>query len=365
MAEETYFELTKRTTTVTKNEIAHLSWHNPMLTVRKNKRLNFLEYSYNLECLDRNLDFLESSLVCPTTSPATEVCKADFLKSEMKNADFTDMLLDSAFWPHNEALTQEMTGITMCKWSPQEFLRSSSIVAVLNNIGGVEFFIKDKIVWKSILNLSPYIIKVLEHNKKPECFEELKESVYILETSAICWAPELNSDGSCCFVTAQKNGTLLFWQLFSTMDEPQLIGYVATNMEDMSVIRWIPKSSDTFFIIGTNLLGQIFAYDLKLENSGIKLIKTCCLWSHKDRMAAVALKYLKINDKTIFITSKHRHLLVQAIDNDGNIVSQYLNNINDHRISDIVYTSDDRNKSTTSEPDTLCWAVNANNKQSS
>ncbi|KAF9787665.1 hypothetical protein SFRURICE_017376 [Spodoptera frugiperda] len=340
MAEETYIELTKRCTPVTKNEIAHLSWRNSVLAVRKSKRLHFLEYAYNLECLDRNLDFAESALVSPTTSPATEVCKANFLKSEMRNADFTDMLLDSAFWPHNQALTQEMTSITMCKWSPQDFLKSNSVLAVLNNIGGVEFFIKDRIVWKSILNLSPYITKLLEHNKKPGYFEELKESVYILETSAICWAPELNSDDSCCFVTAQKNGILLFWQLFSSMNEPQLIAYVTTNMEDMSLIRWIPKSEDSFFIVGTNLSGQISAFDLKLDPDGIKLLKTCPLWPHKDRMTAVALKYLKMNDKIIFITSKHRHLLVQAIDNDGNILSQYLNNINDHRISDIVYSCD-------------------------
>ncbi|CAH1640970.1 unnamed protein product [Spodoptera littoralis] len=57
-------------------------------------------------------------------------------------------------------------------------------------------------------------------------------------------------------------------------------------------------------------------------------------------MAAVTFKYLKMNNKIIFITSKHRHLLVQAIDYDGNILSQYLNNINDHRISDIIYTCD-------------------------
>ncbi|KAJ8712728.1 hypothetical protein PYW08_008032 [Mythimna loreyi] len=337
MVQETYFELTKRSIPIIKNETAHLSWRNSVITVRTNKHVNFLEYSYNLECLERNIDFTESLILSPKNSPASEVCNANFLKSEMRNVDYTEMIVNSSFWPHNPALTQEMTSVVMCKWSPLNF---GSVLAVLNNIGGVEFFAKQHFQWKSVLNLSPYITKILNHNKAPVSFEDLKESVFILETSAICWAAEANSDNSCYFATSQKNGSVLFLQIFSNMDEPKLCGCISADMTKIIEMKWIPKSENNFFLICSDTMGQICMFDMEIENDTISLLQPHILWPYKDRMIAGNLKYTFIDSKIIFLCSKHRHLLIQVINNNGKVLSQYLNNVNDHRITDIAYTKD-------------------------
>lgn len=340
MAQEIYFELTKRPFPITKNETPYLSWRNSVLTVRTTKRVNFLEFSYNLECLERNIDFTESSILSPKTSPAAEVCNANFLKSEMRNVDYTEMIVNSSFWPHNSVLTQEMTSVVMCKWSPQNFSNSECVLAVLNNIGGVEIFGQRQFQWKSILNLSPSVTKHLQHNRAPVFFEDLKESVLILETSAICWAPDLNSDNSCFLVTAQKNGTVLFWQILSNDDVPKLKGRIISNMGEITGIKWIPKCGNKFFLICTDVLGVIHAYDMEIENGTISLLRFHVLWPHKDRMIAMQLKYTVVDNHIVFLCSKHRHLLIQVIDDNGKILSQYLNNINDHCITDIAYTKE-------------------------
>ncbi|PZC73088.1 hypothetical protein B5X24_HaOG210105 [Helicoverpa armigera] len=342
MGQETYFELTKRAVPIIKNETSHIKWRNSVITVVTNKRIHFLEYAYNLECLERHIDFNEFSMASPKNSPATSVCKAKFLKSEMRNLDYTEMIVDSAFWPHNPALAQEMTSAVMCKWSPLNKSKGECVLAVLNNIGGVEFLTEQQCQWTSILNLSPYMIKVLEHNKAVKSFEELKESVYILETSAICWAREFNANNSCYFVTAQKNGSVLFWQLFDNtdVDYVKVKGRIETNMKDITAIKWIPKSENTFFLICADVLGQIYAFDMQLQNENISLVDGVPLWPHKDRMIAISLKYTIINDNIVFLCGKHRHLLVQVIDNKGKKISEYINNINDHRITDICYTEE-------------------------
>ncbi|KAJ8711066.1 hypothetical protein PYW07_008308 [Mythimna separata] len=337
MGQETYFELTKRSIPIIKNVTAHLSWRNSIITVRTTKHVNFLEYSYNLECLERNLDFTESLILSPKDSPASDVCNANFLKSEMRNVDYTEMIVNSSFWPHNPALTQEMTSVLMCKWSPLNF---GCVLAVLNNIGGVEFFQQQQFNWKSILNLSPYVTKILKHNRTPVFFEDLKESVFILETSAICWAPEVNSDNSCFFATAQKNGSVLFWQIFSNMDAPKVRGRIAADMTEITEMKWIPKLENNFYLICADDLGQVHAFDMEIENENISLLRPHALWPHKDRMIAANLKYTVIDNNIVFLCSKHRHLLIQLINNNGKVLSQYLNNVNDYRITDIAYTTD-------------------------
>lgn len=337
MGKETYFELTKRSVPIIKNESAYLSWRNSVITVRTIKRVHFLEYSYNLECFERNIDFTESSIVSPKNSPASEVCNAKFLKSEMRNVDYTEMIVNSSYWPHNPALTQEMTSVIMCKWSPLEF---GSVLAVLNNIGGVEFFAQKQLQWKSILNLSPYVTNILHHNKAPVFFEDLKQSVLILETSAMCWAPEVNPDNSCFFVTAQKNGTVIFWQIFSNMDAPSHRGRISADMTEITGIKWIPKSKNNFYLISTDVLGQIHVFNMLIENEVISLLQSHALWPYKDRMIAVSLKYTIIDNNIVFLCSKHRHLLIQVISDSGKVLSQYLNNVNDYRITDIVHTTE-------------------------
>ena len=340
MGAETYFELTKRAVPIIKNETAYLSWRDSVITVRTTKRVNFLEYSYNLDCLEREIDFVESSILSPKSSPAEEVCSANFWsKTEMRNVDYTEMIVNPSFWPHNQALTQEMTSVVMCKWSPLHFNKSECVLAVLNNIGGVELFGQEQLQWKSIMNLSPHLTKILKFNKAPLFFEDLKEAVNILETSAICWAPELNLDKSCFFVTAQKDGVILIWQIFSSMDV-KLRGRFSADMTEITAIKWIPKSENKFYLICTNVLGLIHKFDMEVGQEAVNLVLPHVIWPHKDRMMAVSLKYTIIDNKIVFICSKHRHLLIQVIDDHGTVLSQYLNNVNDHRITDIAYAKD-------------------------
>lgn len=340
MGVDTFYELTRRSVPIIKNEAGYLSWRNSVLTLQTSKRVHFLEYSYNLEYLDKNIPFIEFSVPSPKESPATELCNSSFLKSEMRNIDYTEMIVNPSFWPHNASLTQEMTAVTMIKWSPPYFKKSEPVLAVLNNIGGVEIFSQHQSQWKGIMNLCPYIQKTLQYNKLPRFFDELKESVLIVETCAICWAPKLNPDNSCYFVTAQKNGTIIFWQIFNNTNTVKVQGYVHTDMIEMTMVKWIPKSENKFYILCANDLGVIYAFDMQMENEAIKLVQPCTLWPHKDRMTPKSFNYTVINNHIVFICSKHRYLLIQVLSEDGAILAQYLNNVNDYRITDITATED-------------------------
>lgn len=340
MGKDTYYEVTRRTIPIIKNEAAHLSWNNNILSVRLTKRLNFFEYSYNLECLDKKLDLIESCLSSPKDSPATDLCNSKFIRSEMRNIDYTEMIVNSSFWPHNASLTQEMTSIAMIEWSPPNYFKHEAVLAVLNNIGGVEFFGHPQLKWKSLLNLTPHVISNLQYNKSPKVFEELKESVYIVETSAICWARDLNTDKSCYFVTAQKNGNLLFWKIHNDMKTVNLVGSKQTDLTEINQMLWIQKPDNKKCLICADSLGLINMYEFKIEENKINVNETHSLWKSKDRMIAHNLNYMVLNNHIVFICSKHRHLLIQVLDKSNKVVTEYLNNVNDHRIVQITITND-------------------------
>lgn len=338
MGRHTFYELTRRSIPLTKNDGMFLSWRDSVINVRTDKALHFFEFTYNLECLEKDIDLLEISIPCPRESPAEALCKSKFINSEMKNYDYTEMILDSSFWPHNKPLAQEMTNVSMSAWSPPYFIENKSLFAVLNNVGGVEIFMQQQHSWASILSLSSYILDSLEYNKAPKNFEELKTAVYIVASSSICWAPTLNSDQSCYFVTAQKNGMILIWKIFKS--EAVLKGKIQSNMSEIKHMLWIPRSEIRVWLICADVVGKISNFEIEIASDDINLLQSYVLWEHKDRMIASYLNHIIIDDNIVFFFSKHRHFVVQILDENCNISSQFTDNVNDYKITDITNSLD-------------------------
>lgn len=334
MGQDTFYELTRRSIPVTKNTGTSLSGRDSVVTVRTDKGMNFFDFSYNLHCLYRGLDLFEFSIPSPKNSPADSLCKSKFINNEMKNYDYTEMLVDSSFWPHNNALTEEMTHIIKSAWSPPNFIDNKSVLAVLNNIGGVEMLIQQQYQFKSVLDMSTYCKKSLEHNPSPKTFEELKTSVYTVEACCICWAPKLNSDRSCYFVTAQKDGCIVFWQIFETQP-PILKARVKTCLSIIRNMLWIPRTDTTFWLVCANILGQVNVFVMQIINGDINLMHPHLLWEYKDRMVACHLQYINHKEGLILLYSKHRHMIVQVVDNNCRVVTEHMDNINDYRITNI------------------------------
>ncbi|CAB3222166.1 unnamed protein product [Arctia plantaginis] len=334
MGQDTFYELTKRSIPVTKNTGTGLSCRDSVITVRTDKGMNFLDFSYDLHCHYKDLDLYEFSIPSPKNSPAMSLCKSKFLNNEMNNYDYTEMLVDSSFWPHNNTLTEEMTHIIKSAWSPPNFIENKSVLSILNNIGGVEMFVQQQYQFKTVLDLSTYCKESLDHNPSPKTFEELKTSVYLVETCSICWAPKLNTDRSCYFVTAQKDGCILFWQIFNT-EPPILKEKVKTCLSVIKNMLWIPRTETTFWLICANILGQVNVFVMQTVNGDISFLHPHLLWEYKDRMVASHLQYINHKDGLILFYGKHRHLIVQLVDANFRVITEHMENVNDYRITNI------------------------------
>ncbi|KAM3964016.1 uncharacterized protein ACR2FA_002060 [Aphomia sociella] len=213
----TLHEVSRRIIVINKHEEPLLVWHNSVLTVRTDKGVNCIEFTQNLQCLDKNIDFNESIIPTPTTSPATSYLSFNrFIKNGLTNLELSQLALDRCFWPYSSHIVQEMVSVAAYVWSPPDMCYNNKcVLAVLNNIGHVELFCPRR-GWISGLDVSKLVNKIFNiESIVPKCFSDIKQAVKIVESSAICWAPKLNQDGTCYFVTAQKDGNILVWSIKS------------------------------------------------------------------------------------------------------------------------------------------------------
>lgn len=337
MSQNILQEVSRRSFNLIKYDETQLSWRHSMLAVRTYKGVNIYELAHNLECTDKKLDLIESSILTNKASPATRLFSSTFIKYELPNVELTQMIVDPAFWPHNPDLVREMTITQSCQWSPLDVLhKNAPLIAIMNNIGNVDLYQSIRGTWVNVLDVSKCVSEQFDV-PKPRNMAELTESVLLLESCAMCWGSKANKDGSFYFVTAQKNGNILLWCLSEGEAElnAKYCGCLESNLGDVVSILWFNQHNDTFLLIISNLEGVITALECKVDDC-IKLLKTHTLWPHKDRMAAQYIQYTVIDNKLILLCNKHRHLLALMLDENCNVIAQYVNNVNDYKLTGIT-----------------------------
>ncbi|KAG7303430.1 hypothetical protein JYU34_011945 [Plutella xylostella] len=336
-------EISRYSIVLNKNIESGLTWGKTPLSVITDKGLNFLDFSSDVKCIEKKIDVVESQITCPKTSPASKLFTLEMTASPISNINYTQMLIDPTLWPHSHELMAEMASFISFEWSPPEFLfHNTSIVATLTNMGNMEFFVKRRLGWQSILCLSNSIDQHYDLKPSETCratnasLLEIKQGVQKLQTCAICWGPAADNS-SCYFVTAQKNGDLLFWSI-STEETELNAKYITTVSIDKSAVttmKWINFKDQKFLLIYCNILGQLNTVLCEFSNGTIKLIKTNTLWNHEDRMVAKYITHTTVSDKLVILYTKHRHLVVQVLDDDQTVVSETFKNINDNRITSL------------------------------
>ncbi|CAH4033768.1 unnamed protein product [Pieris brassicae] len=340
-------EITRRCINVSKHDDTIFKQHNCLLALRGDKQLHILEYSYNVLCLDKKLDFVESSIVCPRSSATSEFSK-EYARKGISNIELVEFVTNPYFWPYSNDLKQEMTNIIAFEWSPSDLIyNNQSVLAILNSVGNVEFFGPQQKVWCSIVEFSDimkhYFISELQIDVGEKCktIEKLKEVVYGIGTSAICWGPSINEDRSSIFVTAQRNSTIIFWSIkFTNTDlSVDVLGKIYADVEEIKTLAWIPYSENLFLLIYANVLGEVVGKVCRIEEGKILEQVTIVLWKCKDRMVPKNIQYIIDDNCLLIIYPKHRHLVVQMFDTDFKLLTEVVNVVNDEKISVLTKTS--------------------------
>lgn len=343
-------EITKLNFTINKNEETSIVCQNSNIAVRTDRGIQILKLTHDMHSVEKNINYLVNYIPIPKHSPATEFFSKDLFHKPMTNLEYTEMILDSAFWPHNSQLLKEMTTTTMISWSPEGVIGNNEFVlAVLNNVGNIEFFGRHKNCYESIYNLSKVIkVYISKGMETPKNVKALKTAVKAVQTISFCWGTKL-FNSSLHFATAQRNGNILIWLIhFKPKIKAKIQSIIKTD-EEIHTIVWLQKSDDSFLLICSNVSGQINVYDCQNGEHGL-VTNLTCLWTHKDRMVAKYLVHSIIDNKIALVCSKHRHLVILLLDLNCNILSQVVKNINDNRITNIkvgkdcVYLSTDNSQ---------------------
>lgn len=334
------YEVSRKIINISKFEETNITWVNSVLTVSGIKELHLLEFSHNLYSLEKAIDFKESVVRCSKTSPMTNDYLPSYVSRGVKNLELVEMITNSAFWPHNKLLMQELTKIIAYQWSPFHIVsENDGLLATLNSVGKVEFFAAKGHAWCSVKDFSSEIKAHLTENldklcEVPRNFSDVKDTVYTLETASMCWAPCLDKDNSCFFATAQKSGDILFWSIKCGSFETELCGSVLSipNVEIVHMV-WITLQETEFLLICLNEYGEITMYECQIIEKKISQWQAHNVWAHKDKMISKYIHYHFYDDKLLLFFNKYRHLVVQMYDKSLKLLSQCVQNVNDYKIT--------------------------------
>lgn len=324
---------------VNHHEESRISWSNNYLMSQMKQGISVFDYSHNIRCKDKQIDFCRYFIRVSQAGPATGLFTQSLWKKGLDNYDMTELVLDPVLWPHNKKLMEEATSVSSAKWSPSDFMQNSThVLAVVNCAGNVDIYAQTMNTWSLVLDLSSLVKK-----RYPECLHNkddlvnIKKSTYAMATQAICWAPEMNDNNSCHLVTAQKNGNILFWSLVPNENYIQgdYLGMFESDL-DFYDILWIQKTKNKFMLLCSEVMGQLIVFDCEIVDQKFNLITTQNLWPDNDQMSVKFIQTMNYCNKCILTFSKNRHLIVQMTDENMNPISQFIKNINDFRITAIV-----------------------------
>ncbi|CAG4932589.1 unnamed protein product [Colias eurytheme] len=338
-------EISRRCINISKHEETMMNYHNSAITLRGDKHLHILELSYNLQCFDKKINLVESSIPCPKNSACVEYL-TNCSKDGLKNIELVEMITNPCLWPYSDHLNRELTNITSFKWSPSNVIfNNQSVLATLNSVGNLNFFGKQRKVWTCLFDFSSIIKQYLASEalipatvNKHINFNKLKGIVYSISITTFCWCPLTNKDKSCYLATAQKSGCIYFWcLLFHDSDlSVKNVGKIQTNDVDIMSMEWIPCGNDNFLFVYSNMLGEVTANVCQIHEDKLQEISTISIWKYKDRSIPKYIKYILKDNQIILVFDKHRHVIAQMYDENFNLVSEVFKIVNDERITTIT-----------------------------
>ncbi|XP_041971966.1 uncharacterized protein LOC121727950 [Aricia agestis] len=334
------YEISRRFIYLSKQEEPSFSWQNSVLCIAVNKHLSFFDFSYNIQSTEKNLDLKENVVRLPNDSPVSTQVFQNHVQKGMKHFELTEMVTNPLFWPHSKYLKNEMEGMKSLKCSPDNFFNNSQcLVAVLNNFGNINFLSKNRCTYTVNLNFTQIILDTQApfSLKEAKNIEKVKEFTYKTATGAMCWAPNLNEDRSCYFVTVQSSGDILFWSLTcENVIKSKFCGkFQVISVEDIEDITWIPFSDKQILLACSDRSGQVILYEFYVTEH-FKFIKEHVIWQHQDKMAARCVHSFKFKDKLVILYIKNRHVVVQFLDKEFNVITQNILPVNDHKIVSLV-----------------------------
>lgn len=320
-----------------------LSFSHRCLAVLTDKGVELLHFSHNVNSYIKQIDIVESFIKCPESSPITGIFPTHLFQKEMSNLNYTRCLIDATLWAHDNKHLHKVIAIQTFEWSPWVFIYNKSNLAVLTNAGTVQLFIRNRLVYDCILNITA----VLVDNWRSETGSLYCDSDNInvlhnvckkLYTCSICWG--LKSKNGVYFVTAQIDGSIIFWNLRYHSDRNRVSADIKGVIEvghEVIKMLWIMKSINESFLITSYVNGEICAHILKHQDDNITLSESKHLWTYQDKMKASYLVYITYENKIILLCDKYRHVLIQILDEHCNILAQSIKNIDDFKIIGILH----------------------------
>lgn len=343
MNKNTVIELSRCCIRVSHHQETQLSCSNSYIASLCEEGINVLNYSHNLLCPDKQIDHLRYYIPVSKLSPVTGLFKKFTLES-ITDSEMTEMVLDPTLWPHNKQLMEEATRYINVSWSPAGFMQNSDhVLAVLNSVGNVSFYIQNMHKWIEAFDLSSLV--TMQFSEKPKVennFDSIRKAAHSLATQSICWAPQINDDKSCYFVTVQRNGSILFWSLHpdKTNIQGKYLGIFDSGMGEIVNISWIHETESEFLLFCSEIRGKLKAFKCKIENNEVSVIEKYEIWIHIDQMCVKSILSFKINHYFIIVFSKNRHLIFQVYDEKMSLITQEIRKLNNYRITDILKSPD-------------------------
>lgn len=331
MSNITLYEATHYSIILNKCCESTLTWGNSPLTVQTDKGLDVFEFSHDVVTYTRNMHFNVSCVPCPETIPCKSFFPSRLFKEKIPNQEYTRCVLDPNLWSHDENIAEKMICVYMFEWLQ---IGQNNILVILTNAGSIEFLIRSRLGYLSIFNFTSMLEQRNEIKKvKFTSLDYIYDLCKSVLASSFCWA--LNEE-TIYFVTAQRNGDILFWNL-KYKDDIDIIpsGKISTANEEIVKIVWITHNNKKILICSF-LNGKVTAYEFDIINGEIKLLNEIILWKYEDNMPIKYMLYKKEGDNIILIYCKHRHLVIQLLDSQFIVIDSVLKNIDDYKIVGLI-----------------------------
>lgn len=318
-----------------------LSWGNSPLTVCTDTGLYIYKFEHNVVTYTRGLRLTSKSFLTPKHMPCKSLFVGLFENENVCNQDLILCRIDPNLWAHNEKVAAQNMHFQTWHWLQSNNIYSPPL-ATLTNTGSVDIFIESRTDFTNLINLS----SILEEQYTAEgVISDLNDIVTLgnvsrkVLSSALCWGVT-NHDSEHYLVTAQKNGDIIFWKIKCMRQNNEISATLNSKLElvdeEIIQIKWIWEDKDNFFLIYSLLHGKVVGHYFKIVDNVIGSIRKHILWDYDDKMPAKFIEYFKSNNNHVLIFTKHRHLIVQLLDKEYNLLDSYIKNLNDHRIIGLV-----------------------------
>lgn len=343
-------EVSRRYLIASKAGNLYFRWDNTAITVITERGLDILKFSHNVANFTKGMEMIATGLPNLHVAPCAKLFPPNVNTVTMTNQVLTRCVIDPNLWSHDEKFAKTLTTFHDFQWCSPDLFENREVLAILTNNGTVEFFVQARLDYISVLNLTQILEDAnsasfkIDEDKIESTIKLISDACKEVLTRCICWGNKIKDNAY--FVTAQRNGDLLFWHLAfdgKTNIKATMIHKEKLIIEECFKIKWISQLNNEFTLLCSFTNGKLYAYKYKICDNSFRLLDTICLWTYEDRMSSNNLILIKntTNGTSLLICDKYRYVLVMLLDENCNVKCYALKNVNDHKI---VSMSQKRNK---------------------